>query len=169
MNRRLFLSNFLYAASFSGLFPLINIKKLRAEHHGKVVVIGGGWGGLSTAKTIKLLSPEVEVIVIEKEKVFRSCPISNWVIGQIKIMDDITFSYETLTRQYDIKFIHEKASYIDIEKKVVTTETTSINYDKLVLSPGVELDYSSVENWNSSYSNVFPAAWKAGRETELLA
>ena len=132
-------------------------------------MIGGGWGGLSTAKTIKLLSPEVEVIVIEKERVFRSCPISNWVIGQIKTMDDITFSYETLMKHYDIKFIHERASDIDIEKKIVKTETTSINYDKLVLSPGVELDYSSIENWDSSYSDVFPAAWKAGKETALLA
>ena len=169
MNRRLFLSRFLYSAAFSGLLPLTNIANLSAKSPGRVVVIGGGWGGLSAAKTIKLLSPEVEVVIIEKEKVFRSCPISNWVIGQIKTMEDITFSYETLQKRYDIKFIHDIASYVDIEKKIVKTEGTILNYDKLVLSPGIELDYSSIENWRPDYSDIFPAAWKAGRETQLLA
>ena len=169
MNRRLFLSRFLYSAAFSGLLPLTNIANLSAKSPGRVVVIGGGWGGLSAAKTIKLLSPEVEVVIIEKEKVFRSCPISNWVIGQIKTMEDITFSYETLQKRYDIKFIHDIASSVDIEKKIVKTEGIILNYDKLVLSPGIELDYSSIENWRPDYSDIFPAAWKAGRETQLLA
>ena len=106
MNRRLFLSRFLYSAAFSGLLPLTNIANLSAKSPGRVVVIGGGWGGLSAAKTIKLLSPEVEVVIIEKEKVFRSCPISNWVICQIKTMEDITFSYETLQKLYDIFLYH---------------------------------------------------------------
>ena len=84
MNRRLFLSRLLYSASLSGLLPFANIVSSNAKSSGKVVIIGGGWGGLSTAKTIKVLSPEVDVLIIEKEKLFRSCPISNWVIGQIK-------------------------------------------------------------------------------------
>ena len=169
MNRRLFLSRLLYSASLSGLLPFANIVSSNAKSPGKVVIIGGGWGGLSAAKTIKLLSPEVDVLIIEKEKVFRSCPISNWVIGQIKTMDDITFSYTKLTRIYGIKFLHDNVSHIDTKKKVVVTDNNTVNYDKLVVSPGVELDYSSIENWDSSYADVFPAAWKAGKETALLA
>ena len=104
MNRRSFLSNLFYGVSSFGLSGSI-ISQSNGKSLAKVVILGGGWGGLSAAKTIKLLSPEVEVIVVEKENMFRSCPISNWVIGQLKSMEDITFKYDRLKNVYGIKFI----------------------------------------------------------------
>ena len=168
MNRRSFLSSLFYGVSSFGLSGSI-ISQSYAKPLAKVVILGGGWGGLSAAKTIKLLSPEVEVIVVEKENMFRSCPISNWVIGQMKSMEDITFNYDRLKNVYGIKFINEEVLEINIDKKSLITKNYNINYDKLILSPGVELDYSSIDNWNASFLNTFPAAWKAGKETELLA
>ena len=168
MNRRSFLSNLFYGVSSFGLSGSI-ISQSNGKSLAKVVILGGGWGGLSAAKTIKLLSPEIEVIVVEKENMFRSCPISNWVIGQIKSMEDITFKYDRLKDVYGIKFINEEVLEINIDKKSLITTNYNINYDKLILSPGVELDYSSIDNWNASFLNTFPAAWKAGKETELLA
>ena len=168
MNRRSFLSSLFYGVSSFGLSGSI-ISQSYAKPLAKVVILGGGWGGLSAAKTIKLLSPEVEVIVVEKENMFRSCPISNWVIGQLKSMEDITFKYDRLKNVYGIKFINEEVLEINIDKKSLITKNYNINYDKLILSPGVELDYSSIDNWNASFLNTFPAAWKAGKETELLA
>ena len=79
--------------------------------------------------------------------------------------------YEThsLKNNHGIKFIHETAINIDPEKNIIITDKQNITYDKLILSPGVQLDYSSIENWNENYIEDFPAAWKAGKETILLS
>ena len=88
INRRSFIkSSLLLSTTFS---PLSNIN---AATNGHVVVIGAGWGGLSAAKTLRTLNKSLKITVIEKQKIFKSCPISNWVIGNIKNMNDITFSY----------------------------------------------------------------------------
>ena len=146
MNRRSFLSSLFYGVSSFGLSGSI-ISQSYAKPLAKVVILGGGWGGLSAAKTIKLLSPEIEVIVVEKENMFRSCPISNWVIGQMKSMEDITFKYDRLKNVYGIKFINEEVLEINIDKKSLITKNYNINYDKLILSQGVELDYSSMVDY----------------------
>lgn len=166
MNRRELIRYFLNL-SLLGTFG--NIRSSYAKNLGKVVIIGGGWGGLSAAKTIKRLNPSIDVTIIEKNNNFQSCPMSNWVIGQIKFMEDITFSYKTLKEKYSINFVHDEAKSIDYNRKIVSTSNYNIYYDKLVLSPGIELDYSNIENWNNNSSKKFPAAWKAGKETILLS
>tara|TARA_B100001029_G_C15054579_1_gene453348 strand:- start:1367 stop:2641 length:1275 start_codon:yes stop_codon:yes gene_type:complete len=169
MNRRNLLKEIRDISLLSPFFPFIDIAVSNAKSVGKVVILGAGWGGLSAAKTIKIISPEVEVIIIDSNEQFVSCPMSNWVIGQLKNLDDITFNFDTLKNSYGIKFIHETAINIDPEKKIIITDKQKIIYDKLILSPGVQLDYSSIENWNHDYIDVFPSAWKAGKETSLLS
>ena len=169
MNRRLLLKNMGNLGVATSLLPFISISNTNAKNIGRVVVLGAGWGGLSAAKTIKQISPEVEVIIIDKNKEFTSCPMSNWVIGQLKSMEDITYSFDNLKKKYSIKFIHEEAININLSKKVIKTDKQELSYDKLILSPGVELDYSSIENWKEDSLYNFPAAWKAGPETQLLS
>ena len=169
MNRRFLLKNMRNIGFASSLLPFINISNSNAKNIGRVVVLGAGWGGLSAAKTIKQISPNVEVVIIDKKREFISCPMSNWVIGQLKSMEDITFSFDNLKSKYSINFIHEEAINIDPSKKIIKTDKQEISYDKLILSPGIELNYSSIENWNKSSFNNFPSAWKAGSETKLLS
>ena len=169
MNRRFLLKNMRNIGFASSLLPFINISNSNAKNIGRVVVLGAGWGGLSAAKTIKQISPNVEVVIIDKKREFISCPMSNWVIGQLKSMEDITFSFDNLKSKYSINFIHEEAINIDPSKKIIKTDKQEISYDKLILSPGIELNYSSIENWNKSSFNNFPSAWKAGNETKLLS
>ena len=169
MNRRFLLKSIRNLGVTSSLLPFINISNSNAKKIGRVVVLGAGWGGLSAAKTIKNISPEVEVIIIDKNKEFTSCPMSNWVIGQLKSMKDITFSFDNMKNKYSIKFIHEEAINIDPSKKLIKTDKQELSYDKLILSPGIELDYSSIENWNKDSFYNFPSAWKAGHETKLLS
>ena len=169
MNRRFLLKNMRNIGFASSLLPFINISNSKAKNVGRVVVLGAGWGGLSAAKTIKQISPNVEVVIIDKKREFISCPMSNWVIGQLKSMEDITFSFDNLKSKYSINFIHEEAINIDPSKKIIKTDKQEISYDKLILSPGIELNYSSIENWNKSSFNNFPSAWKAGNETKLLS
>ena len=169
MNRRNLLKRMGNFSLFSSFLPFIDVASSNAKNAGKVVIVGAGWGGLSAAKTIKRISPQVEVIIIDPNKEFVSCPMSNWVIGQLKSIDDITFNFEALKNNYGIKFIHETAINIDPDKKIIITDKQNIIYDKLILSPGVQLDYSTIENWNENYREDFPAAWKAGEETILLS
>ena len=169
MNRRNLLKEIRDISLLSPFFSFIDIAVSNAKSAGKVVILGAGWGGLSAAKTIKRISPQVEVIIIDPNKEFVSCPMSNWVIGQLKSIDDITFNFEALKNNYGIKFIHETAINIDPDKKIIITDKQNIIYDKLILSPGVQLDYSTIENWNENYREDFPAAWKAGEETILLS
>ena len=88
LSRRNFLQSSLLCAL--SLSPL-SLQAAKAAH---VVIVGAGWGGLSAAKTLRSLNRECQITVIEKQDKFISCPMSNWVVGQIKDMDQITFSYK---------------------------------------------------------------------------
>src|SRR6056300_617100 len=130
MNRRNLLKRMRNYSLFSSLIPFMDIAASNAKSSGKVVILGAGWGGLSAAKTIKKISSEVEVIIIDSNKEFVSCPMSNWVIGQLKNIDDITFNFDSLKNNYGIKFIHETAINIDPEKNIIITDKQNITYDK---------------------------------------
>ena len=139
ISRRTFLKSSLFFSS-----TLIPINSLRAAKNAHVVIVGAGWGGLSAAKTLRNLNKSVKITIIEKEKNFKSCPISNWVIGQIKDMKDITFSYDLFIKNNDINFITDSVSNIDTTKQSITLKDTKIKYDKLIVSPGVKLEYEKI-------------------------
>ena len=165
ISRRTFLKSSLFFSS-----TLIPINSLRAAKNAHVVIVGAGWGGLSAAKTLRNLNKSVKITIIEKEKNFKSCPISNWVIGQIKDMKDITFSYDLFIKNNDINFITDSVSNIDTTKQSITLKDTKIKYDKLIVSPGVKLEYEKITGLqNALQSNSVFTAWKAGEETKLFS
>ena len=165
INRRTFLKSSIFFSS-----SLIPINSLRAAKNAHVVIIGAGWGGLSAAKTLRNLNKSVKITIIEKEKNFKSCPISNWVIGQIKGMKDITFSYDLFIKNNDINFITDSVSNIDTTRQLITLKDTKIKYDKLVVSPGVKLEYEKIVGLNDALgSKSVYTAWKAGEETRLFS
>ncbi|PCJ06831.1 MAG: cytochrome C, partial [Planctomycetota bacterium] len=99
----------------------------------------GGWGGATAAKYIRLQDPSIEVVMIEREPVFRSCPISNWVITGLKTMADITVSYNALKTNHGIKVVHDTVTEIDPGQRMVRISDGMIKYDRLVVSPGITL------------------------------
>ena len=133
----------------------------------RVIVVGGGWGGATAAKYIRMQDPAIEVILIEPEPVFRSCPISNWVIGGLKTMADITMSYDALARRHGVKVIQDSVIAIEPDAKRVRTFGGDIEYDRLVVSPGISFIYDDIANLEFN-TDIFPAAWKAGPETQQL-
>tara|TARA_E500000331_G_C17145722_1_gene664832 strand:+ start:429 stop:809 length:381 start_codon:yes stop_codon:yes gene_type:complete len=112
LNRRSFLIGSSIMASGVSLVLAKN-----SANRSHVVILGGGWGGLSAAKTLRSLNKYCKITLIEKEKNFISCPISNWVVGQIKSMQDISFSYDKFKKNNNIEVIFEKVSSIDVTKK----------------------------------------------------
>jgi NADPH-dependent 2,4-dienoyl-CoA reductase/sulfur reductase-like enzyme len=108
----------------------------------RVVVIGGGWGGLTAARYLKKEAPECEVVLLEKRDVFVSCPISNeWLAGEIP-MDFLTRDYYSAAKNFGYTFLQTTVIGIDRASRTLTTTGGTIEYDYLVLSPGIRYDYS---------------------------
>ncbi len=135
-----------------------------------VVVVGAGFGGSTCAKYIRKWDPKIKVTMIEPNDKFISCPISNWVLGGMKTMADITHSYDTLMKKYNINWVKDRVVGIDVDKRTVRTAGgQTIAYDRLVLAPGVEVRTDTVEGYKeAAAAQKVVHAWKAGPETALL-
>ncbi len=166
MQRRSFLQSSA-ALSLLGLGACATTAPAKA----KVVVIGGGYGGATAAKYVRLLSDyKIDVVLIEPQAAFISCPISNLVLSGGKQMRDITTPYTGLAKNHGVTVVRDLASAIDTARKTVTLAGgATIAYDKLVVSPGIELMFGSVEGLQqANASGQILQAWKAGAETVAL-
>jgi len=134
-----------------------------------VVVIGGGFGGATAAKTIKKLDPSIRVTLIEPNSHYITCPGSNWVLAGFKNLKSLAVSYQQLSKKYDIKLIHDKVTFINPDKRSITLSTDNkINYDRLIVSPGIDFRWDAINGHNESSTDLIPHAWKAGVQTEIL-
>ncbi|HEY9128903.1 MAG TPA: FAD/NAD(P)-binding oxidoreductase [Sulfurovum sp.] len=107
-----------------------------------VVVIGGGFGGLTIAKALKKKDAKIDVTVIEKNNMFMACPFSNTLLGGLDgvTLDTLVGDYFQPALKHGYSFVNATVTGIDRKAKVVTTTTGDIAYDVLVLSPGIEYD-----------------------------
>jgi sulfide dehydrogenase [flavocytochrome c] flavoprotein subunit len=154
-----------------GLLGLVGCATTAIPRRAKVVVIGGGYGGATAAKYVRMFSDyKIDVVLIEPEDAFVSCPISNLVLSGAKQITDITVPYSALSRRHGITVVKDRASAIDAERKTVTLAGgTAIGYDKLVVSPGVELMMDRIEGLQAAHtSGQILQAWKAGTETVAM-
>ena len=133
----------------------------------RVVVIGGGWGGATTAKYVRLLDPKIEVILIEPNREFISCPFSNLVLAGVRTIDSLTMGYDGL-RKHGVRILHETATAIEPDQKRVRIGEGYVQYDRLVVSPGVDFQLEQVEGLAQNQDKVLHA-WKAGPQTVQLA
>jgi sulfide dehydrogenase [flavocytochrome c] flavoprotein subunit len=141
----------------------------RGGAKGKVVVVGGGWGGATAAKYLNLWSAgDIDVTLVEPNRTFVSCPMSNLVLGGNRTIEQLTSSYDGL-RKRGINVVHDTVAAIDAGKKQVRLASgTTLPYDRLVVSPGIEFMYESVNGMSASDAETIPHAWKAGPQTVLL-
>ncbi len=163
--------SFLQSAAALSLLGLASCASTSIPSKAKVVVIGGGYGGATAAKYVRLLSDyKIDVVLIEPERAFISCPISNLVLAGVKQVGDITTSYTGLSGNHGVTVVRDYASAIDAVKKTVTLAGgATIAYDKLVVSPGIELMFGSIEGLQqANASGQVLQAWKAGAETVAL-
>jgi sulfite dehydrogenase len=135
----------------------------------RVVVVGGGYGGATAAKYVKLWAPEIDVTLVEPNEHFISCPISNLVLGGNAQMRDITFSYDGL-RSRGIRVIRDSAVAIDGAKKQIRLAGgDTLSYDRAIVSPGIEFMTDQIPGLKSADAQMrVPHAWKAGSQTVAL-
>ncbi|MBS0232254.1 MAG: FAD-dependent oxidoreductase [Proteobacteria bacterium] len=135
----------------------------------KVLVMGGGVGGLIAAKNLAQLHPSVDVTLIEKSPTYVSNFNANLYIGGLITFDEISHTYDQLVASSPIKLIRQRAAAIDRKKKQVSLASgEALAYDRLVLSPGVDLRYDSIPGWGAEFEDLMPHAWKGGRQIALL-
>ena len=165
LNRRKFLS---VAGATGAVAALPVIPGCSTAKKARVIIVGGGFGGATCAKYISLADPDIEVTLIECNPSFVTCPFSNSVIGGFKKMPDITHSYEGL-RDRGIKVLIGRVTGIDSAARNVTLSSGDrLSYDRLVLSPGVDMVWNAIENYDEAAAQIMPHAWKAGPQTILL-
>jgi sulfide dehydrogenase [flavocytochrome c] flavoprotein subunit len=135
----------------------------------RVVVVGGGYGGATAAKYVKMWAPDIDVVLVERSPEFISCPISNLVLAGNATLPQITMGYDAL-RARGVRLVRDDAVAIDPAKREVRlARGASVPYDRLILSPGVDYMFEQIPGWSSAEAQQrILHAWKAGEQTLAL-
>jgi NADPH-dependent 2,4-dienoyl-CoA reductase/sulfur reductase-like enzyme len=140
----------------------------RAQSTGRVVVVGGGFGGAACARALKRAQGNLQVILIEPNAAFTSCPFSNEVIAGLRDIEAQQFGYDGL-RAEGVTVISQAVTTIEPQQRsVLTADGVALPYDRLVLSPGIDFHFEALPGYDDAASEKMPHAWKAGAQTLLL-
>jgi sulfide dehydrogenase [flavocytochrome c] flavoprotein chain len=135
---------------------------------GQVVVVGGGYGGAIAAKYLRMADPEIDVVLIEKDEKYISCPLSNEVLSGERTLESLSFGFAGLA-SHGVKVVHAQVTEIDPEaRKVRTQDGQTFDYQRLILSPGIAFKWGAIQGYDEAASELMPHAWKAGPQTLLL-
>ena len=140
-----------------------------ARGSARVAVVGGGYGGATAAKYVKMWAPDIDVVLVERSPRFISCPISNLVLGGNTTMQEITMGYDAL-RSRGVRIVRDEAVAIDPDRRQVRLAGgPALAYDRLIVSPGVDFVYDQIPGLNSTEAQQrILHAWKAGDQTVAL-
>lgn len=135
----------------------------------RVVVVGGGFGGATAAKYIRLWDPSIDVVLVEREPAFISCPISNLVLAGYSSLQDISRSYDGL-RRLGVQVVRDEVAAVDAARKTVRLGRGSeVSYERLVVSPGIDFMFSELAGFEAAMADGSVVhAWKAGPQTTVL-
>ncbi|HHQ69586.1 MAG TPA: twin-arginine translocation signal domain-containing protein [Halothiobacillaceae bacterium] len=170
MNRRTFLkalgATVAAGSTAAGSAPLF------AQKNPHVAVVGGGVGGATLAKYLKIYAPSIDVTIIEPKTKYQRPYGSSEVITGHETMDDITISYDNLRDRYGVKFIHDTVTVIDhAGHKLHTAGGRTVSYDRVVVAPGISFDYSQIEGLDSeadARAKGIVHGWDAGEDLLTL-
>jgi sulfide dehydrogenase [flavocytochrome c] flavoprotein chain len=152
------------AAAISSVFPCPS----HAQSGARVIVIGGGFGGASCARALRKIDPKLRVTLIEPNRIFTACPFSNEVIAGLRDIGAQQFGYDKIAAT-GVTVIAQAATRVDPQGRTVgLADGTSLPYDRLVLSPGIDLRFDALPGYDEATTAKMPHAWKAGEQTSLL-
>jgi NADPH-dependent 2,4-dienoyl-CoA reductase/sulfur reductase-like enzyme len=167
MDRREFLKAGAAGLAMAGTYGCAGVGGASAK--ARVAIVGGGYGGATAAKYIRMLDPGIDVVLIEPNEAFVSCPISNMVLGGFKTLGEITTPYTGLAR-HGVRVVRDTATAIDLEKKQVRlARGEAVAFDRVIVSPGVDFMWEALPAMGAAAAQEQVLhAWKAGPQTAQL-
>jgi sulfide dehydrogenase [flavocytochrome c] flavoprotein subunit len=145
-------------------FPTVAFSKSSQKRESaKVVIVGGGYGGITAAKYLKKENPNLSVILVEERPFFMSCPLSNHFLAGLMELTPLCFAYNVLEVKHGVKIIRDKVLAIELDKRAVRTSQGYIHYDFLILSPGIDYDIEDKPFYTETLV-YYPPAFKPGSE-----
>ncbi|QXZ09568.1 NAD(P)/FAD-dependent oxidoreductase [Comamonas sp. Y33R10-2] len=153
------------AGAVSLALPSI-VQAKAADAH--VVIVGGGFGGATAARYLRKFAPHIQITLVEPAERFYTCPFSNLYLAGLRTWDSIGHSYDGL-RKVGVNVVHARADNVLTDsKRLLLSNGQALSYDKLVLSPGIDMRWNALEGYDEAASQLAPHAWKAGAQTQLL-
>jgi NADPH-dependent 2,4-dienoyl-CoA reductase/sulfur reductase-like enzyme len=141
-------------------------RALSAQDRGRVVVVGGGFGGATAARQLAGLGHDVTLV--ERDPTYVTCPFSNAVLGGFDEMSALTFPLAGVTTE-GLRLVQDTATDVDPASKTLTLAGGEVlPWDRLVLSPGVDMRFDAIPGYDAAAADEMPHAWKAGSQTALL-
>jgi sulfide dehydrogenase [flavocytochrome c] flavoprotein subunit len=169
MRRRDFLELALAGSAWSSMASAFGKgRHARRGGLGRVVVVGAGYGGASAAKYVSILSGgSIDVILVDQNADFISCPVSNRVLSGQKTLEQLTFGYDALRQHHGVKFMQGRVTAIDAGKSQIVAAGKRLAYDRLIVAPGIDFIFDDFPMLASAQQQI-PHAWKAGPQTRNL-
>lgn len=166
MRRRDFLELMLAGTGWPALAAAT--PEARRANAGRVVVVGAGYGGATAAKYVKMLGGgRIEVVLVDQQAQFVSCPVSNRVLGGAKTLEQLTFGYDALRRRHGVGLVRGTVTAIDAERSRIVVGGRHLPYTRLIVAPGIDVDYDAFPALTDAGLRI-PHAWKAGPQTRAL-
>ncbi len=135
----------------------------------RIVIVGGGFGGATAAKYLKLADRSLAVTLVERDARFITCPFSNYVLAGFRRMEQLTQSYDALGKRHGVGVVRGEATGIDAGRKhVALAGGRKLAYDRLIVAPGIDLNFTAIPGYDEKTAERMPHAWKAGAQTLLL-
>ncbi|WP_039960198.1 FCSD flavin-binding domain-containing protein [endosymbiont of Riftia pachyptila] len=160
--------NFVKGAGAATAVGIIGAPTLALGASKKVVVVGGGTAGATAAKYLKMADSSIDVTLIEANKNYYTCYMSNEVLGGNRTIDSIRFGYTGLAK-HGVNVVNDIVIGIDAGARVVKTKGgKSFSYDRCIVAPGIDFKWESIEGYDAKVAEDIPHAWKAGSQTVTL-
>lgn len=164
-SRRDFLKLAAAAAGLPLFTPLVRAAEIMpAGSAQRVVIVGGGMAGAVAAKTLRMTAPEIEVVLVERNRSYTAQPGANWVLGGSRRIGENRLTYDRLESAYGVKMIYDAALELDVAAKRLVLASGTVPYDYAVAAPGIAFRTAGIEGYAADTADLFPHAWTSGEE-----
>jgi sulfide dehydrogenase [flavocytochrome c] flavoprotein subunit len=145
------------------------LRPARAAAGGRVVVVGGGPGGATAAKYLRTFDPSLEVTLVEPKPEYYSCFGANWYLAGIRKLSKTRQTFDALRDRHGVEIVQDRVTGWDAEAGTVQLAGGGrLAFDRLVVSPGIELAWDRVEGMGPDDAEAVPHAWQGGEQYRIL-
>ncbi len=153
-------------AASAAIFPLPAVAK---QSGGRVVVVGGGFGGAACARALKRSNVRLDVSLIEANRIYTACPMSNAAIAGLRDLKLQNFGYDRVAAA-GVTLVFAAATAIDTAARSVSLAGgQKLSYDRMVLAPGIDFRWGALPGYSPEVAASMPHAWMGGEQIALLA